>query len=285
MMQEYKSQNPTAAERDQFAIRAMRGVDIGLGAADAGAVQAAKLEQQYRDHLILIQAGGFLHGFDRTAHVLATLKSYKLQLVGTTDQPHIRVGFPIKNFQKRLWPMVQEFGMPYVVALGARGEDQKIYVSEQNAGTSNLMASVSADIVHQVIDDLRTRGQLSQAAAKQILANPDSSGFKLKSHAQALDDALLADIIKMPRDLRTTYGENLRACMGRIMRAIYAFGEAANKPIVLTSISADIDLLKHYLTQAAGLSQLKFAFEHRVGLAVELGRLTGGIMRSMKAKA
>jgi polyhydroxyalkanoate synthesis regulator phasin len=145
-----------------------------------------------------------------------------------------------------------------------------------------VLAAVTPEIVQQVIEDLRQRGNLNQAAAKKVLANPDTAGFKLKQQAQALDAQLLQDIIKMPRDLRVTYGENLRACMARLMRAIFAFGLDSNKTALLAAISADIDLLKHYLAQAPRLSRLKFAFEHRVGLTVELGRLVGGLIRADK---
>jgi hypothetical protein len=89
----------------------------------------------------------------------------------------------------------------------------------------------------------------------------------------------------MPRDIRATYGENVRVCMAGVMRNIFAYGLAPNKIGVLREISTDIDLLKHYLEQAAQLSPLKFKYETRVVLAVELGRLTGGLLRSAKAQS
>lgn len=281
-MQQASTQHPTDDELNKFAITKYRGIDVGLGKADPMAGIAKKLEAQYPTHLILIQAGKFLHGFDKTAHCLSTLKGYQLKLLGTLDDPHLRVGFPAGNFKSRLWSMVEEFGIPYVVALGTLAAGHTIYVSEQASAQSSVLAAVTPEIVQQVIGDLRQRGNLNQAAAVQVLANPDSSGFKLKQQAQALDTQLLQDIVKMPRDLRVTYGENLRACMARLMRAVFAFGLDVNKLTVLHSISADVDLLKHYLAQAPRLSKLKFAFEHRVGLAVELGRLVGGLIRSAK---
>lgn len=273
---------PTEDELVQHALTSFKGIEVGLGQDDPMASIAKKLEQKYPNHLVLIQAGKFLHGFDRTAHALATLKGYQLKLIGTVDDPHLRVGCPAGNFKRRLWSMVDEFGIPYVVALGTLAAGHTVYVSELANSQSSVLAAVTPDIVQQVIADLRQRGNLNQAAAKQVLANPDSSGFKLKQQAQALDIQLLQDIIKMPRDLRVTYGENLRACMARLMLGVFAFGLDANRAASLSSISADIDLLKHYLAQAPRLSKLKFAFEHRVGLAVELGRLVGGLIRSSK---
>lgn len=175
--------------------------------------------------------------------------------------------------------MVQEFGIPYVVSLGSQAAGYTVYVSDDASSNACVLSAVSDQVIADVIHDLKMRGEVNKASAQQLLANPDTSGFKLKSQAQDLDAQLLQDIIKMPRDLRTTYGENVRACMSRIMAGIFAYGIAENKPVVLRMISADVDLLKHYLTQAPRLSKLKMAFEHRVCLAVELGRLVGGLIR------
>lgn len=275
------SEAPTREEQTEFSIRAFRGVEVGLGQADPTAAIASKLEAQHPGHLVLVQAGKFLHGFDRTAYVLNVLKQYKMKLVGTAEEPLLRVGFPVGNFKRRLWSMVADFGIPYVVALGTQAEGHTVYVSEQPAGNVSVLDSVSDQVVHEVITDLKQRGELNKAAAKQLLATPDTSGFMLKSQAQDLDTQLLQDIIKLPRDLRCTYGENLRACMARIIRAIFAFGLEENKPALLRGLSADVDCLKHYLTQAPRLNLHKsFSFEHRVGLAVELGKLVGGLIKS-----
>ena len=66
------------------------------------------------------------------------------------------------------------------------------------------------------------------------------------------------------------------------------YGLADNKRQVLLQASADIDLLKHYLSQAQKLDLLKKAiraFEHRTGLAVELGRIVGGLIKKTTVKA
>jgi len=279
-MQSTGTQHPTSEELATFSITAFKGIEAGLGQADPLASIARKLEEQYPAHLVLVQAGKFLHGYDRTAYALSTLKQYKLKLVGTAADPHIRVGFPAGNFKRRLWSMVADFGIPYVVSLGNQAAGYTVYVSEHATGNASILGAVSPDIIQEVITDLQQRGEVNKAVAKQLLANPDTSGFKLKSQAQELDLQLLQDIIKMPRDLRVSYGENLRTCMARLMRSIYLYGLEDNKPQLLKSISADVDLLKHYLTQAPRLNNLKMAFEHRVGLTVELGRLVGGLIRS-----
>lgn len=294
------TQAPTSEEVSQHSIRAYRGIELGLGTADPVASISAKLEAKYPGHLILVQAGKFLHGLDRTAYALNTLKQYKLKLVGTSDAPHIRVGFPASNFKRRLWSLVEEFGIPYVVALGTQASGHTIYTSSQPTGNASVLASISDNLIEGVIADLRQRGELNKAAAAQLLKNPDTTGFKLKSQAQDLDTLLLHDIVKLPRDLRCTYGENLRNCMQHIMRAVMAYGLAENKAALLRKLSADVDLLKHYLTQARKLmdtgpkakadapaqpkprKRVKSPIEQRATLAVELGRLVGGLIRSMQ---
>lgn len=283
-MQELSTQHPTNDELTTFSIKAFKGVEVGLGQADPVASIAKTLEQKYPGHMILVQVGKFLHGYDRSAYALHTLKQYQLKLVGTTADPHIRVGFPAGNFKRRLWSMVEEFGIPYVVSLGSLAEGRTVYVSDQSDTNVAVLSAVSDTIVADVINDLRARSQLNKASAQQLLANPDTSGFKLKSHAQELDTQLLLDIVKMPRDLRVTYGENLRSCMGRVMRAVFLYGLEENKVALLKSVSADVDLVKYYLAQGQRLSNLKVSFEHRVGLAVELGRLVGGLLRSTSAQ-
>ena len=279
-MKKTESQVPTAGERAEFSLTAFPGIEIGLGIADPMVDVSAKLEARHPGHLVLVQAGRFLHGYDRTAHALNRLKNYQLQLVNTSGAPHLRIGFPAGNFKQRLWSMVREFQIPYVVYLGSRTEGYTAYVSDAGGTNTSVLDAISDQIVHQVISDLVARGAVNQASTKELLANPNGSGFALKTQAQELDTHLLQDVIRMPRDLRATFGENLRACMARVMRNVFAYGQAVDKTGILHALSADIDLLKFYLTQAPRLSKLKFAFDHRAGLAVELGRLVGGLLRA-----
>lgn len=270
---------PTTEELTQFSLRAFKGIEAGLGQADPVATIAQKLEALHPGHLILVQAGKFLHGYDRTAYALSILKKYRLKLVGTATDPHIRVGFPAGNFKRRLWAVVEEFGIPYAVALGTQATGHTVYVSSQPTSNNAVLESVSPQVIADVINDLRQRGELNKAAAKLLLTAPDTACFQLKAKAQDMDTQILQDILKMPRDLRTTYGENLRSCIGRILRGVMAYGLEDNKPQLLKALSADVDMLKHYLAQAPRLNGLKLAFESRAGLAVELGRLVGGLIR------
>lgn len=281
-MAKVEKQDPTGEEVRQFSINAFPGIAIGLGQSDPLADVATKLQRQYPNHLVLVQAGRFLHGYDRTAHALIMLKKYQAQLVGTPETPHLRCGFPAGNFKKRLWPVVAEFQIPYAVYLGNHADGYTLYVSNVEGMNSAVLSTVSDQIVAEVINDLVARKRMNMASTKQLLENPDSSGFKLKEHAQDLDTQLLHDIIGMPRDLRDTFGQSLRECMARLMGNVFAYGTARDRPAVLLAMSADVDLIKHYMAQAPRLKKLRFAFDHRAGLAVELGRLIGGLIRAGK---
>ncbi len=280
--------HPTGQEQEQFSITAYKGIEVGLGKADPLAVLSAKLELEYPGHLILIQAGEFMHGFDRTAYTLHTLKKYKLQLIGTTSTPHLRIGFPVglekkaarNKVQRRLWSFVDEFQIPYVALIGNQAAGYETFGSNRLRDNEEMLSEVTDDVVQRVITDLKQIGAVNTAATKQLLANPNTSGFRLKEQATDLDTQLLHDIIKMPRNLRSTYGENLRVCSARIVRGVFAYGTSPNQSAVLHDISTDVDMLKYHLTQAPRLNNLKFAIEHRVGLAVELGRLVGGLSRA-----
>jgi len=254
-------------------------ITIAFGTADPHVDIAEKLQAQYPHHLILVQAGLFLHAFNKSAYVLHSLKHYKLQLAGPVKNPHLVVGFPVANYKKCLWPLVNEHNFSYVVATS----DGKLDICESSVQSITL-DTVSDDIVHQVIADLIAHRQLNSAVTAKTLKNPNTQGFLFKSKAEALDTQLLQDIIKLPRDIRCTWGENVRETMQRIMRNTYLYGLDDDKPQRLKQLSADIDLLQHYISQAQALNRFSFAFEHRVGLVVELGRILGGLLSAQKVR-
>jgi hypothetical protein len=186
-----ESQHPTGDELEQFSLKAFPGIEIGLGPDEPIARIAQALERKYPGHLILVQVGTFLHGYDRTAYALHMLKKYKLKLLGTIAAPHIRVGFPAGNFKKRLWSMVEEFGIPYVVSLGSAATGRTCYASSHIGTNASILSAVSDDIVAGVINDLRQRGEVLKAGARQLLVNPEAGDFKLKSFGRDLDNQLL----------------------------------------------------------------------------------------------
>lgn len=252
------------------------GIEVAFTEADPRVEVAAKLQEQYPLHLILVQTGTFLHAFNKSAYALHTLKQYKVRLAGPAKSPHILVGFPVANYKQRLWPIIDESNISYVVVT-----KDGIDICEATAPSQALNA-ISDDIVAQVIEDLITHKQLKTASIAKALANPSTQDFIFKTKAIDLDYELLQDIINLPRDIRITWGENVRETMQRIMRNTYLYGNEDNKPQLLKQLSADIDLLQHYISQAQALNRFKFAFEHRVGLVVELGRILGGLQRAQK---
>lgn len=271
---------PTEEEREQFSIKAYRGIEVGLGTPDSLAKHAAQLAERYPDHLVLVQSGSFLHGYDKSAYALHVLKNYKLKLVGTQAEPNLRVGFPVGQFKRRLWPFMAEFGVPYVVALGSKQTGFEIYHAEMSTSPSDVMRSIDDNIIKQTLFDLQQRDEVMKANAKALITNSDAAEFKLKSVAQELDTLLLRDLAKLPRDHRAIVGENIRACMHGILNDVFRYGLAENKRNILFSLSGRIDLLKHYLIQVKQLNlPMKASFAQRAGLAVELGKLTGGLIR------
>lgn len=270
---------PTQQEIEEHAIRARSPVELGIGTPATGAAFAAELEAQYSDHLILIQAGKFLHGFDRTAYALHVLKKYKLVLVGTNADPHLRIGFPVAQHQRRLWKVLDEFGVPYVVALGTQTAGHTLYESDKPRAECSVLASVSSSIVADVIRDLQNLSKLNATAATELLKHPERATFQFKDKVQELDTLLTQDVARMPRDLRSYFGENIRQVMFCIVNGAMAYGLADNRVALLRSLSAHIDQLKHYLVQSQKIGQFKGKFDHRAGLAVEIGRLVGGLIQ------
>lgn len=271
---------PTAEEVSQHEIKS---VTIEFEQPATGIELAQKLEIEYPHHLVLVQVGTFVHSFDRSAYVLHRLKEYKLKLVGGQDDPHIRAGFPVNGHKRRLWKILDEFGIPYVVALGSSKNGHTIFQSEKPRTQHKVLVAVTDKIVADVITDLRKYGELNAAAVTQMLKDPDSGPFMLKEKVESLDTLLIRDIAKMPRDLRCCYGENLRHTMHRVVRGTMAYGLSLRKDVVLRELSADVDMLKHYLCQSQQLDRLKGKLEHRAGLAVEIGRLVGGLIRKPEA--
>jgi hypothetical protein len=274
---------PTPEEAAKFGITSFKGIDVGLGQADKVAEIAAKLEEKYPMHLIFVQSGGWLQGYNRTAHVLHNLKHYKMQLKGPANNPHIVVGFPLAGYKRRLWSMINDYNTPYVVSLGTHETDRNVYVSPQGDVKDSLLSSVPDDIVGKIINELRQFKKLNRAGENKILRSTNTSEFVLKAKAEELDKQLTLDLMRLPRDARAIWGENVRTVMYSLMHHIFAYGLEDNKQALLNSLSADVDQLKHYLSLVPTLKKLKIAFEHRVSLAVEIGNLLGGVIRALKA--
>lgn len=256
--------------------RVNKMLDISFSADDPHVEIANALQQAYPHHLILIESGKFLQAFNKSAYALHVMKQYKLRLAGPAKAPHLTAGFPVANYKAKLWPLVDQQNLSYLV-------HTKTGLDICDATVPSIaLSAISDDIVDEVIANLISHKQLNTAAAAKALANPNTQDFIFKTKAEELDYQLLEDMIKLPRDIRATWGENVRKTMQRIMRNTYLYGNEDNKPQLLKQLSADIDLLRHYISQAKALNRFKYAFEHRVGLVVELGRILGGLQRAHK---
>lgn len=180
------------------------GIEVTFTATDSHVEISDKLQAKYPHHLVLVQAGNFMHAFNKSAYALHTLKQYKIRLAGPAKCPHLLVGFPVANYKQRLWPIVDEHNISYVVV-----NKTDIDACEATA-PSYALDAISDDIVNQVIADLITSKQLKTSTTAKALANPNTQDFIFKTKAAELDSRLLQDIIKLPRDLRATWGENVR---------------------------------------------------------------------------
>jgi len=252
-----------------------KGIEVNFTETDPHVEVSEKLQAQYPHHLILIQAGNFIHAFNKSAYVLHHLKQYKIRLAGPAKSPHLLVGFPAANYKQRLWPLLDEHGLASVLVI-----KNSVEISDEVSCT--MIDAVSDEIVNEVIEDLIKHKQLKTGSIAKALAAPTTQDFIFKTKATELDLQLLKDLIKLPRDLRSTWGESVRQTMQNIMRNTFLYGNEDNKPQLLKQLSADIDLIRHYLCQAQALNQLNIGFEHRVGLVVELGRILGGLQRAQK---
>gem|GEM_PF-1081614 len=264
-----------SAAKKMTNTNSIKGIEVTFGAADPHVEISAKLQAQYPHHLVLVKAGNFLHAFNKSAYALHILKQYKIRLAGPAKSPHLLVGFPLANYKQRLWPLFNEHSLAYVCIT-------KSGIEVSNEASSTVLDTVSDDIVNQVIADLITQKQLNTSSTAKALANPNTQDFLFKTKAADLDMQLLEDIIKLPRDIRVTWGENVRQTMQRIMRNTFLYGNEDNKPQLLKQLSADIDLMRHYISQAKALNRFKFSFDHRVGLVVELGKILGGLQRAQR---
>jgi hypothetical protein len=130
---------------------------------------------------------------------------------------HRGVGFPAGNFKKRLWPVVEEFGIPYVVALGTQADGHTVFVSDHSVGNASVMASVTDQIVSQVIDQLRQRGDLNKAAGTYSFGPYKTFTVREKKFRHVVDAPMKDRVVHwmlyqhllpiwQPRFIHDTYG-------------------------------------------------------------------------------
>jgi len=271
---------PTEDELREFGLTLRNGVDLQLGKQDPLIRIADRIARQYPHHLVLIQSGNFLHAYDKSAYFLHKLKNYQLKVVGTDVQPAIRCGLPVSGHKRRLWRACHDFGVPYLVALGAKGNYQ-LHISNE-AVESSLMDDIPEDIVSKLIDDLSQTDRLRTTKAVQFLLKPEQVTFRLKQVGNDLYKDLHGDLTRLPTNHRYFVGRDIADCLGRIVRATYAYAASENRGQLLKQLSADSDLMKMLIQSIYDFGLINpEKFSKRIAYVIELGNLVGGLLAKL----
>lgn len=271
---------PSALEIEAYALTLKNGIELGLGKQDPGIAIAAKLQAQYPHHLVLLQDGAFLHAYGKSAYFLHALKKYKLTVVGPESAPNIRCGLPVAAHKRRLWHVVEEYKVPYVVALGTRAT-YVMHISKEDV-QSSLMDDIPPDIVRSIIEGLSQTDKLRVAKAVQMLLNPAQRTFRLKEVTLSLYKAVMQRIATLPNNHRYFLGKDVSECMARIMRAVYVYPRSTDRSKTLNFLSGEIDLLKdlfvamHQMGKPTLLQSTVFSVWS--AMAIEMGDLVAGLL-------
>ena len=275
---------PTDQERKDYALTLRNSVELGLGREDPLIKTSAMVFKKYPHHLVLIQAGGFLHAYGKSAYFLHKLKGYRLRVVGPEAAPSIRCGLPVSRHRRSLWHVFADYKVPYVVALGSRGNYQ-IHVSREETNSS-LIDEIPDTIVEQLVAELSQTDRLRTARAAQILLRPEQSTFRLKQAVDQLYEETHKDLKRMPRDLRVFVGQDLADCLGRIIRLVYGFSSSDDRIDLLKRLSGDIDLYRYFLDHWRKVGKLNNdKFNLRAALIIEMGSLVGGLINKYRRSA
>lgn len=278
--------NPTDVEQQEHILTLRNGVELGLGHEDPLKNIAAKLAKKFPHHLILVQAGSFLHAYSRSAYYLHKLRGYKLRIVGQETAPEIRCGLPVRGHKKSLWNACADYRVPFVVALGQKG-DFKLHISRADVDSS-LMDQIPEGMVQNLVEDLCQTDRLRTARAAQILLNPTQTTFRLKQVTAELYQKLHETIHRFPMDQRYFRGKDTAECMYRLMRLVHDYATSEQRSLVLRKISSESDLLKSLFQslhnkEPRGGQKVQLINSRQFGewsaLAVELGNLVGGLLR------
>ena len=275
---------PTQEELSEHTI-VRNGVELCLdkGPVPDNIALVAQLHRRFPGHLVLLQSGEFLHAYNHCAYFLHRLKSYRMQLIGSGTKAYLRVGFPVANSKRRLWKIVADFKVPYLVVLGSKAAGYKTFTSSAQLEQQSLLREIDSHIVARTIEELRQSNQVNHASTTRLLLNKDVS-FRLKQVAQTLYQHLSSDVAVYPRNHRHGLGADMRESIRRILELVFDYALSTDRLSLLRQLSSTVDRAKFFITQAFELKLLGgSAFNHRVALVVELGSITGGLFAKMRA--
>ena len=245
----------------------------------------ADLHVQFPGYLVLVQAGEFLHAYNHCAYFLHRLKNYRMQLMGSGAKAYLRVGFPLANSKRRIWKIMTEFKVPYLVVLGSKAGGYKTYASQKDQEQLSLLLNIDRQIVARTIEELRQTDQLNHASSARLLLKKDVD-FRLKQVGQTLYLHVIKDVAGYPRNHRHGLGADLHAAASSILKLVFDYALSADRIALLGVLGGTVDRLKFLIMQAFELKLLRAdAFNHRVALVVELGKITGGLLTKLRATA
>jgi hypothetical protein len=191
----------------------------------------------------------------------------------------IKIQQKYPNHRRRIWHIVRQFNMPYILALGLKSTGYHYLIYDQDKQRANILNQVPKGIVQTTIIDLQREQKVSDTNNIYVLLNKDV-GFRLKEVCNQLYELLIKDIMKMSRNARMFIGQDLRECMSRIFRYIYSYSLSQSCRELLVKLSIEADILKQYLVTAYTLQHITIkSFNHRITLSVELGALVGGLLK------
>lgn len=277
--------HPSAEEAEEHVIH-RNGIELCLqrGEQDPNITMAKDLHLKFPGHLVLIQAGEFLHAYDKCAYFLHRLKNYRMKLMGSGSTAYLRVGFPLKNSKRRIWKIMADFKVPYLVLLGSHSAGYKSYSSERDFDQQSLLLEITDHLVEGTIAELQQTDRLQHVATAKLLLRKDVT-FRLKVVAQELYGHLIRDVADYPRNHRHGLGKDIHEIASTFLRLVYAYPFSQDRVSLLRKLSGAIDLLKYLITQAFELKLLDDGkLNHRVALSVELGNLTGGLLAKPAAQ-
>lgn len=282
--QTLNSISPTDEECSEYGLTLRNGVELQLGRQDPLIKIALRIAQQYPHHLVLIQAGNFLHAYNKSAYFLHKLKNYQLKVVGTETYPDIRCGLPIVGHKRRLWKVCHDFGVPYLIALGTKG-NHALHINNESV-TKSLLDDIPDQIVSNLIDDLSQTDRLRTTRAVQMLLKPEQITFRLKQVGNEIYRDLHRDLERFPTNHRYFIGRDIADCLGRIIQSVYAYASIEDRAKLLRGLSADIDLMKMLLQTIHQIKLIDMRkFSLRSASIIELGNIVGGLIGKIANKS
>lgn len=272
---------PTPDEQKIHSLTLRNGIELQLGIQDQLIVTQKKISQQYPHHLIFIQSGDFLQAYGKSAYFMHKLRNYQLKIVGTETAPEIRCGLPTTRHKKRLWDIFYEFKVPYIIALGRKG-NYILHISHENIEHS-LIDEIPQNIITEIIASLSQTNNLRTANMVQLLLKPEQITFRLKQVANNLYFQTNKDVECLPTNKRYFIGKDVSTCMFAILNLVYEYSLSQAKKQILISLSAQIDLLKtliQFLYKSKVLIENKY--NERMSHAIEIGNIVGGLINKLK---